>query len=94
MPPALADVGIKVSVVQFKERLDREVRAAATLSHSNICTPFDARPKYLVMELAEGEAPKGSLPLDETCASRTHSTLPDTHTRHLLPRMRAYRLRE
>src|SRR5580704_12353316 len=60
------DVAIKVSSERFNERFDREVRAVATLNHPNICTLYDVGPNYLVMELVEGEAPKGPLPLEET----------------------------
>ena len=89
MPPAPADVGIKACTAQFNQRLDRDVRAVATPCHTNMWTLFDARPKCFVTALAEGEAPKGSLPLDETCVSLTQRM-----TRHLLTRMRTYRLRK
>src|SRR5262245_51146632 len=59
------DVAIKVSAQQFSERFDREARAIAALNHPNICTLHDIGPNYLVMELVEGEAPKGPLPLEE-----------------------------
>lgn len=59
------DVAIKVSAERFNQRFDREVRAVAALNHPNICTLFDVGPNYLVMELVEGEAPQGPLPLDE-----------------------------
>src|ERR1044071_1471912 len=59
------DVAVKVSVERFSERFDREVRAVASLNHPNICTLFDVGPNYLVMELVEGEAPQGPLPLEE-----------------------------
>ncbi len=59
------DVAIKVSKEQFSERFEREARAVAALNHPNICTLHDVGPNYLVMELIEGESPKGPLPLDE-----------------------------
>jgi serine/threonine protein kinase len=59
------DVAIKVSTEKFSERFDREARVIASLNHPNICTLFDVGPNYLVMELVEGEAPVGPLPLDE-----------------------------
>src|SRR5580765_997446 len=59
------DVAVKVSGERFSERFDREVRAVASLNHPNICTLFDVGPNYLVMELVEGEAPQGPLPLAE-----------------------------
>src|SRR5204863_3783054 len=58
------DVAIKISAVQFNERFDREVRAVAALNHPNICHLYDVGPDYLVMELIEGESPKGPLPLE------------------------------
>src|SRR6185369_9737900 len=59
------DVAIKVSKEQFTERFEREARAVAALSHSNICHLYDVGPNYLVMEYIHGESPKGPLPLDE-----------------------------
>ena len=57
------DVAVKVSAEQFSERSEREARAVAALNHPNVCTLHDVGPNYLVMELVEGEAPKGPLPL-------------------------------
>src|SRR5450759_3546587 len=57
-------VAIKVSKTEFSERFEREARAVAALNHPNICTLYDVGPNYLVMELVEGESPKGPLPLD------------------------------
>jgi serine/threonine protein kinase len=37
----------------------------AALNHPNICHLYDVGPSYLVMELVEGESPKGPLPLEE-----------------------------
>src|SRR5258707_9623148 len=59
------DVAIKVSQEQFPDRFEREARAVAALNHPNICHLYDVGPNYLVMELIEGESPKGPLPLDE-----------------------------
>src|SRR5436190_13429264 len=58
------DVAIKLSAERFSERFDREARAIASLNHPNICTLHDIGPNYLVMELVEGEAPRGPLALD------------------------------
>src|SRR5215813_10939917 len=57
------DVAIKMAGERFSERFSREVRAVAALNHPNVCTLFDVGPNYLVMELVEGETPKGPLPL-------------------------------
>ena len=54
-------VAIKVLAERFaddpfyRERFEREARAAAALNHPHICTIFDVGPNYLVMERLEGE---------------------------------------
>src|SRR5690349_16049687 len=58
------DVAIKVAAEQFNERFEREARAVAALNQPNICHLYDVGPNYLVMELVEGEAPRGPLPLE------------------------------
>jgi serine/threonine protein kinase len=58
------DVAIKTSPERWRERFAQEVRAVASLNHPNICTLFDVGPNYLVMELVEGESPKGPLPIE------------------------------
>ena len=58
------DVAIKVCADRFGERFAREIRTIAALNHPNICTLFDVGPNYLVMELVEGESPKGPLPVE------------------------------
>ena len=47
-------VAIKVSKSGFSERVEREARAVAALSHPNICMLYDIGPDYLVMEYIEG----------------------------------------
>src|SRR5580658_76400 len=59
------DVAIKVAAERFSERFSREVHAVAALNHPNICHLYDVGPNYLVMELVEGESPKGPLPLED-----------------------------
>jgi serine/threonine protein kinase len=59
------DVAIKVAAERFSERFSREVHAVAALNHPHICHLYDVGPNYLVMELVEGESPKGPLPLEE-----------------------------
>src|SRR5262249_17753346 len=58
------EVAIKVSAERFSERFEHEVRAIAALNHPNICTLYDVGSDYLVMELVDGESPKGPLPLE------------------------------
>src|SRR5215831_15245747 len=58
------EVALKVSSERFSERFDREVRAVAALNHPNICQIYDVGPNYLVMELVEGEPPRGPLAFD------------------------------
>src|SRR6185436_16490355 len=57
------EVAIKFSSNKFSERFEREARAIASLNHSNVCTLYDVGPDYLVMELIEGDEPKGPMPL-------------------------------
>src|SRR5258707_971727 len=59
------DVAIKASAAQFSQRFEREAKTIAALNHPNICQIYDVGPNYLVMELIEGESPKGPIPLDE-----------------------------
>jgi len=58
------DVAIKVANEHFSNRFEREARAVAALNHANVCTLHDVGPDYLVMELVEGESPKGPLPFE------------------------------
>jgi predicted Ser/Thr protein kinase len=59
------DVAIKVSAQKFNERFEREAKVVASLNHPNICALYDIGPNYIVMELVEGEEPKGPMPLEE-----------------------------
>jgi eukaryotic-like serine/threonine-protein kinase len=65
------DVAIKISAEQFNERFEREIRAVASLNHSNICILHDVGPNYLVMELVDGPTledriKQGPIPLEES----------------------------
>ena len=62
------DVAIKVSAEKFNERFEREAKVVASLNHPNICALYDVGPNYIVMELVEGEEPKGPMPLEEALA--------------------------
>src|ERR1019366_2017718 len=59
------EVAVKVSQERFSDRFEREAHAVAALNHPNICTLYDVGPNYLVMELIEGESPKGPLPIEK-----------------------------
>jgi serine/threonine protein kinase len=43
-PRVERDVAIKVSTEQFTDRFEREIRAVASLNHSNICHLYDVAP--------------------------------------------------
>jgi Tol biopolymer transport system component/predicted Ser/Thr protein kinase len=59
------DVAIKVSAQKFNERFEREAKVVASLNHPNICALYDVGPNYIVMELVEGDEPKGPMPLED-----------------------------
>ncbi len=71
------EVAIKVFAGPFSERIEREVRAVASLNHPNICALHDIGHQdgmdFLVMESLEGQTlaerlKKGALDLDEAMA--------------------------
>jgi len=82
------DVAIKVSAERFTERFEREARAIASLNHPNICTLHDIGPNYLVMELVEGESPRGPLPLEEALriARQICAALEEAHSKGVVHR--------
>src|ERR1700674_2285468 len=82
------DVAIKVSQERFSDRFEREFRADAALNHPNICTLYDVGPNYLVMELIEGESPKGPLPLEEALriARQIADALEEAHEKGIVHR--------
>jgi len=82
------EVAIKVTAERFSERFSREVRAVAALNHPNICHVYDVGPNYLVMELVEGESPKGPLPLEEALriARQIADALEEAHDKGIVHR--------
>jgi predicted Ser/Thr protein kinase/WD40 repeat protein len=82
------DVAIKVAHEQFSERFEREARAIAALNHPNICQLYDVGPNYLVMELVEGDALQGPLPLAEALriASQIIEALEAAHEKGIIHR--------
>src|SRR5438552_350798 len=65
------DVALKVLPDAFSQdpgrlaRFQREAELPASLNHPNIAVIYDLEERALVMELVEGEAPKGPMPFDE-----------------------------
>src|SRR5262245_5331344 len=80
------EVAIKVSATTFSERFDREARAVAALNHPNVCTLYDVGPNYLVMELVDGEPPKGPLPLNDALriARQVADALSEAHDKGIV----------
>ena len=64
------EVAIKVlpaALAQDPERLlrfEREAKVLASLNHPNIAQIYGVEDRALIMELVDGEAPKGPLPLE------------------------------
>ncbi len=86
-------VALKVSKIRFTERFEREARAIAALNHPNICQIHDigvspSGSGYLVMELIEGESPKGPLPLATVLkyASQMADALEAAHEKGIIHR--------
>lgn len=65
------DVAIKILPASFAQdpdrmaRFEREAKVLASLNHPNIAQIYGVEDRALVMELVEGESPKGPLPFDE-----------------------------
>ena len=87
------DVAIKISLSRFSDRFEREARAIAALSHSNICTLHDIGPDYLVMELVPGQTlaeriGRGPIPVEESLriARQIADALQAAHDRGIVHR--------
>src|SRR6516165_7283773 len=65
------DVAIKILAAAFAAdpgrmaRFEREAKVLASLNHPNIAHIYGVEDRALVMELVEGESPKGPLPFED-----------------------------
>src|SRR5579863_6982143 len=65
------DVALKVLPESFAShpdrmaRFQREAEVLASLNHPNIAQIYGVEDRALIMELVEGESPKGPMPFDE-----------------------------
>src|SRR5678809_695593 len=88
------DVAIKVLPEVFARdnermaRFQREAEVLASLNHPNIAAIYGLEERALVMELVEGESPKGPLPFDEAwhIASQIAAALEYAHDRGVVHR--------
>src|SRR6202162_5710333 len=82
------DVAVKVSAERFSERFETEARAIASLNHPNICHLYDVGSNYLVMELVEGDSPRGPLPLETALhyARQIAAALEEAHDKGIVHR--------
>src|ERR1700676_956564 len=88
------DVAIKVLPEAFARdpermaRFQREAEVLASLNHPNIATIHGVEDRALVMELVEGNSPKGPLPFDEAwkIASQIVAALEYAHERGIMHR--------
>lgn len=82
------DVALKVLPDAFARdpgrmaRFQREAEVLASLNHPNIASIYGVEERALVMELVEGESPKGPLPFrrpgKSPCRSLMHWNMPTT----------------
>jgi len=88
------DVAVKVLPEAFARdpermaRFQREAEVLASLNHPNIATIFGVEENALVMELVEGESPKGPMPFDDAwkIASQIAAALDYAHERGIVHR--------
>ena len=65
------DVAIKILPAAFAgdagrmARFEREAKVLASLNHANIAAIYGVEERALVMELVEGESPKGPMPFED-----------------------------
>src|SRR5215471_17701374 len=88
------DVALKVLPDGFARdpgrmaRFQREAEVLASLSHPNIAHIYGVEERALVMELVEGESPKGPMPFDDAwkIASQIADALEYAHERGVIHR--------
>src|SRR5215469_4366627 len=88
------DVALKVLPEAFASdpermaRFQREAEVLASLNHPNIAQIYGVEERALVMELVEGESPKGPLPFEDAwkIASQIASALEYAHERGIVHR--------
>jgi serine/threonine-protein kinase len=88
------DVAVKVLPEVFAcdsgrmDRFEREAEVLASLNHQNIAHIYGVEDRALIMELAEGESPRGPLPFDEAwkIASQIADALAYAHEKGVVHR--------
>src|SRR5262249_36413263 len=82
LPPAFARDADRMA------RFQREAEVLASLNHPNIAQIYGVEERALVMELVEGESPKGPLPFDEAwkIASQMAAALEYAHDKGIVHR--------
>src|ERR1700746_60189 len=88
------DVALKVLPEAFARdpgrmtRFQREAEVLASLNHANIAHIYGVEDRALVMELVEGESPKGPMPFDEAwkIASQIAAALEYAHDKGVMHR--------